>query len=532
MTESEGGQETSKDFSIPVVVTELTEAEMDAIYDNPASLKADGMTPDEAVLKYMAVGGSIGTEADRRRRRRGVTSAELEDAIAKRHSLLGAVVDELQLSVSQQALTAALAGRVLTAMASNVGGGNPVPVKPASAALAANALKQLAGSGQVQQSDMLSFAVVVNNAIASLYGDTANAAYRQSHTPVLAPVALPTLTGGAIAGLGSTAEQQQSVAILLTALEATVKPFLDAAAAAPGSPVLIQVSNLDPNAAASKAEFDYTGGRASCDSVAGSFEVDGGGDVAVTVPWERLGCSASGTGSVADFSVYRFDKDPHRWFANAPTSSVVSFASAAAGARKRQARDVTQCYTIAFAQDEKVDEKRAYSVVHRLSPHTTLVLKFDRTATARQQAVQMIVEPFTVVKPDKAATKVQAAVTGHLHVQTGVDDVVSPLDAARFDYSFGMDSNRVLPADPATDISDPDHVVQIVPSDHANHACSDAKTTADPFTGGTAKYVLALETSSEDVVDVLVRIWHEEYVGRPRLPRSCAVPRTPRQLCL
>jgi len=376
----------------------------------------------------------------------------------------------------------------------------------------------------VQQSHMLSFAVVVNNAIASLYGDTADATYRQSHTPALVLAELPTLTGGAIAGLGSTVQQQQNVAILLAALETTVKRFLAAAPASPGSPALVQVSNLDPNAAASKAEFDYTGGRADCDSVTGSFEVDGIGGVAVTVPRERLGCPAPGSSSVAtptDFSVYRFDRDPHRWFANRPTSSVVSFASAATGARKRQARDVAQCYTIAFAQDEKVDEKRTYSVVHRLAPHTTLVLEFDRTATARQQAVQIVVEPFTVVRPDKAATKVEVAVTGHLHVQAGVDDVVSPLDAARFDYSFGMDSNRVLPVDPATDISDPDHVVQIVPSDHASHACSDANTTADPFTGGTAKYVLALETSSEDVVDVLVRIWHEEYVGRRGLLHSC-----------
>jgi len=86
----------------------------------------------------------------------------------------------------------------------------------------------------------------------------------------------------------------------------------------------------------------------------------------------------------------------------------------------------------------------------------------------------------------------------------------SPVDPAPFDYSFEMESNRKMPADPATDISDPNHVVQIVPADHASRACSDAKTTADPFPGGTAKYALALETDSTDSVDVLVRIWHEE----------------------
>ena len=123
--------------------------------------------------------------------------------------------------------------------------------------------------------------------------------------------------------------------------------------------------------------------------------------------------------------MYRFDRDPHRWFPNRPASAVASFSTTKAGAApgRRRARDVSGCYKITFAQDEKVAEKRTYSAVHRLEPHTTLVLEFDRTEAAREQAVQIVVEPFAVVKADKAKTAVQATVAGHLHVNAGIGAV-------------------------------------------------------------------------------------------------------------
>ena len=211
----------------------------------------------------------------------------------------------------------------------------------------------------------------------------------------------------------------------------------------------------------------------------------------------------------------RFDRDTHRWFTHRPTSEVVSFAVNTAGGSPgiRRARNASGCFQIAFTQDEKVAEKRTYSVVHRLAPYTTLVLEFDRTEEARQQAIQLVVEPFTVVGADKARTAMQTTVAGHLHVNAGVGAVASPVDPAPFDHSFAMTSNRKRSVAHAADISDPAHVVQIVPSDHANRACTDATIAVDPVVGGTAKYALALETSSTDAVDVLVRIWHEECVN-------------------
>ena len=51
---------TGVDFPIPVVVTALTDEEMEAILNNPTVLKEKGMSPDEALLKYMAAGSSVG----------------------------------------------------------------------------------------------------------------------------------------------------------------------------------------------------------------------------------------------------------------------------------------------------------------------------------------------------------------------------------------------------------------------------------------------------------------------------------------
>ena len=519
MTETVGGGTTSVDFEIPIVVVKLTQEEIETILNDPTVLKTPGMSPDDAVLKYMAAGGSVGTGARRRRRWRNATPSEqLVETMAKRHNVLAAVVQELGLSFAKKTLTTNLISRVLTAMANNVGGGNPVPIKFDSVVLAANSLRQLADSGLVVNDNMLSFAVVINNAMSSLLGDTSDALYRQQHMPALDPPVLPSLPGGAAAGLATAAEQKEQVAVLLGTLETAVGKLLAAAPVLPANP-LFRVSNRDPNAEISAAQFDYFGGRVSnCDSISGSLEVGGAGAVAVTVPREHLGClsgGSSGVGTPSAFSMYRFDRDPHRWFTNRPTSEVVSFAVNAVGVSpgSRRARDASGCYKIAFPQDAKVAEKRAYSVVHRLAPHTTLVLEFDRTEAARQQAVQIIVEPFTMVGADRARTAVQATLTGHMHVNAGVGVVASPADPAPFDHSFAMKSNRKLPAAHVTDISDPAHVLQIVPSSHANHACSDAKTAVDPFVGSTAKYTLALETSSTDAVDVLVRIWHEECVN-------------------
>ena len=512
LTETRGGGTSVADFKIPVVVVALTQGDIDIILSDPAaSLKEAHLSTDAVVLKYMAAGGSVGNAASRRRHRRVLTGGHLAHTMQERSNLLSAIIAELDIAVAGSSLTAELAGRLLTAMADNVGGGSPVPITPASATLAAGALEQLAASGLLTQASMLPFAMMVNNVMASFSGDTADTAYRTHHMPALLPAVLPKLPGNVTAGMGTNANQTVLMAALLGAMETAIAHILAGSGSAQPNQ-MISVSNYDATAATSRAEFDYVGGRADCNNITDSLTIGGAENVVVTVPRERFGCTSdTNSGITSNFSLFRFDKDPHRWLPNGPTSTAVSFAVGTA--KKSQPAGSSGCYKVAFVQAEKADENRSYTKVHRLLPHSTLVLTFDRTQVARQQAVQIVVEPFTVVKNDRAQTKVAVTVTGHLHVKAGVGGLVSPVDASPFDYSFNMSSNRVSPASLAKDISDPSHVLQIVPGKNANRTCNDAKTAADPYESGTAEYVLALETSSEEAVDVLIRIWHEECVS-------------------